>query len=91
MNICLVSVEFPPPDKKIDIITSSNDVRNANKEEIIIENFICGKVIKKNALILDVPWNSGKHYGKGWEAMVLNEAILTIRPIWFWNIKQFMI
>ena len=46
---------MPPPDKKIDIITSSNDVRNANKADIIIENFICGKVIEKNALILDAP------------------------------------
>ena len=24
----------------------------------------------------------GRHDGKGWEAMVLNEAILPIRPIW---------
>ncbi len=55
MNICLVSVELPPPDKKIDIITSSNDVRNANKAEIIIENFICCYVIEKNSLILYAP------------------------------------
>ena len=46
---------MPPPDRNMEMITSSNEVRNASKAAVTIENFNCGKVISKKALILVDP------------------------------------
>ncbi len=54
-NICLVSVVLTPPETKITIITSSNDVRSDSRAAVTTENLICGSVIWKNAFTLVAP------------------------------------
>ena len=55
LNIRLVSVALLPPDTNIAMMTSSNEVRNDNKADVITENLICGKVIVKKAFNLVAP------------------------------------
>lgn len=40
LNMCLVNVAFFPPDTKIEMMTSSKDVRKASSAAVTIENFI---------------------------------------------------
>lgn len=54
-NMLRVIVELSPPDTNKEIMTSSNEVRNEIKQAEIIENFICGSVISKKALIRVAP------------------------------------
>ena len=40
LNMCLVNVALTPPEMKIEMMTSSNDVKNANNAEVMTEKRI---------------------------------------------------
>ena len=50
LNILLVRVVALPPATKMEMTTSSKDVRNANSPAENSENLICGSVIVKKAM-----------------------------------------
>ena len=55
LNMCLVNVALTPPEMKIEMMTSSNDVKNANNAEVMTEKRIWGRVIIMNAFSLEAP------------------------------------
>lgn len=55
LNMCFVNVALEPPETKIDMITSSKDVRNESNNAVTTENLICGNVIMKNAFARVAP------------------------------------
>ena len=55
LNICLVMVAFFPPEIKMEMITSSKEVRKDNSAAVNTEKRICGRVIRKKAFDLVAP------------------------------------
>ena len=55
LNICLVMVAFFPPEIKMEMITSSKEVRKDNSAAVNTEKRICGRVIRKKAFHLVAP------------------------------------
>ena len=55
LNIFRVSVELSPPDMNIAMITSSNDVRNESRAEVMTEKRIYGSVTVTKAVKRDAP------------------------------------
>ena len=54
LNMCLVNVALTPPEMKIEMMTSSNDVKMPIMR-VMTEKRIWGRVITMNALSLEAP------------------------------------